>query len=121
MAVVRANVSESDVYITMTPENLEKAIALARAASHSTGRGPVKTEWLHALAGESPHLECTYIGSGENEVVITAITGNGPTSAANAEFYCDARAIVLGMAKRIAELESTRVTGPFSGGRWRHG
>jgi hypothetical protein len=110
----------SDVYIEMTPENLAKAVSLAKAASHCTGHGPIKTAWLHALAGDSEDLSCAYLAE-NGETIVAAITGNGPTSEANAAFYCSARAVVLGMAKRIEELEATRMVGPFSGGRWRHG
>lgn len=93
-------------------EHVETARRLALAASEPTGWGPQKTAWLHTLGGDSEDLETCYIADAGGGNLVVAITGNGPTSKANAEFFVDARRIVLGL---LAELDETRVVRD----RWR--
>lgn len=40
------------------------------------------------------------------DLLIVAVTGNGPTSAANARFFCGARAAVLGLVGTVRTLQA---------------
>ena len=84
-----------------------QAIDLALAASDATNWGPVATADAHRLAGNSEFLEATFVRDAGGESVLTAITGDGPKSKANAEFYASARKVVLGLVSEV-DRQQTR-------------
>jgi hypothetical protein len=88
------------------PINFQRAIDLALAATDASGWGEMKTDDLHALAGESPLLFAAWQHAPGGPLVV-AITGNGPTSEANAEFMASARKIVLGMVSEVDRLRTS--------------
>lgn len=91
--------------VIMTPENFSKAIDLARAASDCTGYGTATSAAIGTLLEETASQGDIWWTHDAGKFAV-AITGNGPTSEANAAFLVDARAIVLGMVDRIDELET---------------
>lgn len=69
------------------PANFQKAVDLAVAA---TERSMLWTAW--SKDGE--------------ETLVVAVTGNGPTSRANAEFFASARKVVLGLISEVDRLRT---------------
>ena len=99
--------SEPIVEIDMAvPRNFQQAIDLALGATDATGWGSLKTTELHRLAGDSEFLECAFALDEKGAPAISAITGNGLRSAANAEFYGSARRIVLGLVSEVDRLRT---------------
>jgi hypothetical protein len=95
------------------PVNFGKAIELALASKDPDGWGETKTEWLHALAGDSPELWTVYSEKDHPDgPSVCAITGNGEKSKANAEFYASARKIVLGLVSEVDRLRTLLRTEP---------
>jgi hypothetical protein len=89
------------------PEHFAKAVRLALAASSADGWGEMKTEWLHALAKDSPKLWAAWKDNDHPDgPAVAAITGNGETSEANAEFFASARKIVLGLVSEVDRLRT---------------
>lgn len=80
-----------------------KAITLALEASEPNAFGGLDTKQLHTMAGEAKYLESVYIKNSptEGEATVCAVTGNGPNSRKNAEFYAYARKIVLGYEEQL--------------------
>lgn len=87
------------------PANFETAIELALRATDATEWGEMPTEWIHKLAGDSPKLWCAWVDSHEGPLVVS-VSGNGPTSAANAEFHASARKVVLGLVSEVDRLRT---------------
>ena len=73
------------------------------------GYGQVPVEVAYGLAEktnpDAPDLWTTYVKANDGELV-TAITGNGPASEANALFYSIARAWVLELCDKVERLEA---------------
>lgn len=90
--------------------NVAIAEALASRAAPATMFGEVPGEQAASLA-ERTSTEVTtqwvaWFVDGDGEEWVTAVTGNGSKSRANAEFYASARASVLGLVDRVRELEA---------------
>lgn len=97
-------ISEIDM---ANPVHFFKAIAVALAASDSTNWGPMKTAEVHRIAGDSEMLECAFIGDEKTgKSIVTAVTGDGPKSKANAEFFASARKVVLGLVSEVDRLQT---------------
>jgi hypothetical protein len=88
------------------PANFRKAIGLALASTDPGHWGPLDTKQTHALAGDSTELWAAYAKSDDGRAIVVAVTGNGPTSEANAEFLSSARKIVLGLVSEVDRLQT---------------
>lgn len=90
--------------------SIEDVRRIAEASSAGPlGHGQVSAEVAHGLAAktdtDATDLWTTYVKATDGELV-TAITGNGPTSEANAMFYSVARAWVLELCDQVERLEA---------------
>lgn len=88
-------------------ENIETARRLALASTPDTRWGQMNAFDLTALTDPDAMLWTVFTPVDDDENDVCAITGNGPTSEANAQFFVDARAIVLGLLDEIDRLETT--------------
>ena len=89
------------------PEHFSKAVALAVAARDPEAWGEMKTAELHAIAGTSEKLWSVWCEQDRPDgSSVIAITGNGPTSEANAEFFASARKVVLGLVSEVDRLRT---------------
>jgi hypothetical protein len=89
------------------PENFAKAISLALASTETEGWGEMLTKDLHAIAGTSEKLWSVWKDQDRPDgASVVAITGNGPTSEANAEFFVNAKKIVLGLVSEVDRLQT---------------
>ena len=98
------------------PLNRRRALDLAKASTDPTGFGEMDTKWIHGLAGDSEKLWSAFFDDNHPDgCLVVAVTGNGPTSEANAEFLASARKVVLGLLEEIDRLETVaRNSGPLS-------
>jgi len=104
----------SDATIDMAVKaNRDKALVLAKASTDPTGYGEVDTKWIHGLAGTSEKLWTALVrllsffdDHYPDGTLVVAVTGNGPTSEANAEFLASARNVVLGLLEEVDRLET---------------
>lgn len=113
----------------MTQENTVEAIAMARASTPGCRWGSVartEAEFQAALdAGIGDTVWCTWIPDPDpksDETLFVGVTGNGPTSEANARFLAHARDIVIALGEEVLELrgklaEIERTSPLPSGGR----
>lgn len=93
--------------IDMTvPGHIDTARKLALASTPDTRWGQMKAADLHALAEPEAMLWAVFTPVEDDANDVCAITGNGPTSEANAQFFVDARAIVLGLVEEIDRLKT---------------
>lgn len=93
--------------MTLTEEQLAEVISLATASGRCDGYGRVRKDDAAALADATspdPCLWYAYQVDGEGEYLACAVTGNGPTSEANARFYSAARHVVLSLVEEIRRL-----------------
>lgn len=94
-----------------TPENVRTAMDLAGEATSCTGYHAsddhMTAEDLELLrsAGSGP-LWYVWSGTKEDSLAV-AITGNGPTSKANAAFLSCARDVVLGLGEEVIRLRAS--------------
>lgn len=89
------------------PKNRDTALDIARAASDTEGYGEMRAGECHKLAEPDEMLWTAYKDKDNPEgVSVVAITGNGPTSEANARLFVDAKAMVLGLLDEIDRLET---------------
>lgn len=98
----------SDATIDMAVKaNRDKALRLAKASTDPTAYGEMDTVWIHELAGKSEKLWTAYFDDNHPDgTFVVAVTGNGPTSEANAEFLASARKVVLGLLEEVDRLET---------------
>lgn len=92
----------------MTDETLTEILALATASSPATDYGQVSRDDAIGLADKTspePMLWCSWLGPVDDSL-ITAITGNGPTSEANARFYSCARGAVVSLVAEVRRLRA---------------
>lgn len=90
----------------MNEDTLGEILALATASTPCDGYGPVEKETAHGLADKTSdrsQLWTSWAGPRE-DALITAITGNGPTSEANARFYSCARGAVISLVEEVRRL-----------------
>lgn len=90
----------------MTDETLAEILGLATASSQATDYGVVSRDDAHGLAAKTSDelmLWCSWLGP-KDDSSITAITGNGPTSEANARFYSCARGAVISLVEEVKRL-----------------
>lgn len=97
------------VSYSVARDGLDIAEKLARASSPETRYGqntitPGDVE-IAMTKGQGELVWFTWTGTRE-DASFTAITGNGPTSEANALFYAHARDIVLELAAEVRRLRS---------------
>lgn len=95
-----------------TDDELAAIEARAKAASQGTtgvgvaARDDDAAEWFaEKLSHGKGDIFCVYLGDAA-EGVVTAITGNGPTSEANAKFYKHAHADIPRLLERTKQAES---------------
>ena len=89
------------------PKNRDTALDVARAASDTEGWGQMRAKECHALAEPDAMLWTAFRDKDHPEgVSVVAITGNGPTSEANARLFVDAKAMVLGLLNEIDRLKT---------------
>ncbi len=89
------------------PANRRKALDLAKASTDPSGWGEMDTAWVHGLAGDPGKLWTAFFDEDHPDgCLVVAVTGNGPTSKANAEFLASARKVVLGLLEEIDRLET---------------
>ena len=90
----------------MTP--LSKLKALAEGATEPTGyaQDTVTAEELAELLAKNPGPVWFVWGGTVEDSLYVAITGNGPTSEANARFHSVARASVLALAAEVERLRA---------------
>ena len=90
--------------------NLRRAKELATASSPAQAFGKYKASDIVEIHQKAEELWGLWIGetgqTGTKENVIVAITGNGPTSEANAQFFVDARTMVLGLIDEVEHLRA---------------
>lgn len=98
------------------PGHIATAHRLAYASTPSPEWGPMKAADLHSLA-EPDAMLWTVFTPVEDGNDVCAITGNGPTSEANAQFFVDARAIVLGLVEEVDRLK-TQLRNANGGHEW---
>ena len=89
------------------PGHVDTARLLALESTPDTKWGQMKAADLYAIAEPDAMLWTVFTPIGDDEAHVCAITGNGPTSEANAQFFVDARAIVLGLLDEIDRLKTT--------------
>lgn len=93
----------------MTPENLAEALAMAEAATPSCRFGQTEVhdeEWKAILGrGDGDEVWCTWVPDGDTSL-FAAVTGNGPTSEANARFFAHARDIVMALGAEVQRLRA---------------
>lgn len=99
----------------MTDETLAEILGLAIASSPCDGYGAIPKDDAAGLADKTakldgtPHdakLWCSYLRVENAESLIAAITGNGPTSEANARFYSCARGAVIELVEEVRGLRA---------------
>lgn len=92
----------------MTNDTIAEIEGLALASSPATDCGLVTKDDAAGLADKTdqgqPMLWCAWFGP-KDGASITAITGNGPTSEANARFYSRARGAVLELVGEVRRLQ----------------
>lgn len=91
----------------LTEEAIAEILALAEASGRCDGYGRVRKEDAAALADATspePLLWYAYRVDGEDEYLACAVTGNGPTSEANARFYSAARGAVMSLVDEVRRL-----------------
>lgn len=103
--------STMDPTIQMTPGNERRILEIATAATRGDVRFGAETASVVAeRVAEITRSEAADAWSvwvqRDDECLYTAITGNGPTSAANAELYAQARAFVLSYAEEVDRLRT---------------
>lgn len=101
--------------IDMTvPGHIATAHRLAYASTPSPKWGKAKAAEVFALAGPEDLLWGVFRAEDD---AACAITGNGPTSEANAQFFVVARAIVLGLVEEVDRLK-TQLRNANGGHEW---
>jgi hypothetical protein len=90
------------------PEHFQRAVGLALRSKDATHWGFLTAENLRVLNASVKAGDKVFgalVGQGEDELCV-ALTGNGPTSEANAEFFGSARKIVLGLVSEVDRLKT---------------
>ena len=93
----------------ITDDSLDEIERIALAAKEGDGKyGQISRQdydELPARTGEGDQFWTSYVDGGSEGPLVTAITGNGPTSEANALLFACARSAILALVDEVRRLK----------------